>query len=141
MIPVDLSRILITEMSDQQVIWLKEHQGERSFPIVIGIFEAVAIRRKLNEEPFERPMTHDLLASVISQLDAQVDKIVVTALKRTTFYAKIVLRRNGSLVEIDSRPSDAIALAVRVEAPIFVEEELFDLVGKPESRVEPDEEK
>ncbi|HUS59268.1 MAG TPA: bifunctional nuclease family protein [Planctomycetota bacterium] len=141
MIPVDLSRILITETSDQQVIWLKEHQGERSFPIVIGIFEAVAIRRKLNEEPFERPMTHDLLASVISQLDAQVDKIVVTALKRTTFYAKIVLRRNGSLVEIDSRPSDAIALAVRVEAPIFVEEELFDLVGKPESRVEPDEEK
>jgi len=140
MIPVDLSRILITETSDQQVIWLKERQGERSFPIVIGIFEAVAIRRKLSEEPFERPMTHDLLASVIAQLDARVEKIVVTALKQTTFFAKIVLNRNGDTVEVDSRPSDAIALAVRVQAPIFVEEDLFDLVGKPEVKHEPDEE-
>ena len=136
MIPMDLSRILITETSDQQVIWLKERHGDRSFPIVIGIFEAVAIRRKLNDEPLERPLTHDLLANVISQLNAQVERIIVTALKRTTFYAKIVLRRNGQVVEIDSRPSDAIALAVRVEAPIFVEEDLLDLVGKPEAKEE-----
>ena len=132
MVPVDLSRILITETSDQQMIWLKERQGDRSFPIVIGIFEAVAIKRKLNDEPLERPLTHDLLANVISQLDAQVERIVVTALKRTTFFAKIMIRHNGDLVEVDSRPSDAIALAVRVNAPIFVEEDLLDLVGKPE---------
>ena len=132
MVPVDLSRILITETSDQQVIWLRERHGDRSFPIVIGIFEAVAIKRKLNDEPLERPLTHDLLASVIGQLDARVERIVVTALKRTTFYAKIILRRDGHAIEVDSRPSDAIALAVRVAAPIFVEEELFELVGKPE---------
>ena len=134
MVPVDLSRILITETSDQQVIWLKERQGDRSFPIVIGIFEAVAIKRKLNDEPLERPLTHDLLVNMINQLDAQVEKIVVTALKRTTFYAKIVLRRNGEIIEVDSRPSDAIAIAVRADAPIFVEEELLDLVGKPEAK-------
>ena len=134
MVPVDLSRILITETSDQQVIWLKEHQGERSFPILIGIFEAVAIKRKLNDEPLERPLTHDLLANVISQLDAHVERIVVTALKRTTFYAKIVLSRGTETFEVDSRPSDAIALAVRVEAPIFVEDDLLDLVGKPEAK-------
>ena len=134
MVPVVLSRILITETSDQQMIWLKERQGDRSFPILIGIFEAVAIKRKMNDEPLERPLTHDLLVNVISQLDAQVERIVVTALKRTTFYAKIILRRNGQVVEVDSRPSDAIALAVRVDAPIFVEEDLFDLVGKPEAK-------
>ena len=132
MIPVDLSRILITETSDQQVIWLKEHGGERTFPIVIGIFEAIAIKRKLSEEPLERPLTHDLLANVIAGLGAKVERIVVTSLRRTTFYANIILQRNGETIEIDSRPSDAIALAVRVDAPLFAEEEVLDSAGKPE---------
>jgi len=138
MIPVELSRILITETSDQQMIWLRERQGTRTFPIVIGLFEAIAIKRKLNDEAVERPLTHDLMASLISRLDGRVERIVVTALKNTTFYAKIMIQRNGKLIEVDSRPSDAIALAVRVAAPIYVEEELLDLVGKAEVR--PDEE-
>ena len=140
MVPTELSRILITETSDQQVIWLKEQNGTRSFPIVIGIFEAYAIKRKLNDEVIERPLTHDLLASVLGRLDVQVERIVVTALKRTTFYASIVLQRNGETVTVDSRPSDAIALAVRVGAPIFVEDEVFELVGKPEAPPEESQE-
>lgn len=132
MILAEISRILITETSDQQVIWLKEQNGDRSFPIVIGIFEAYAIDRKLNNKEIERPLTHDLLASMLGQLDVAVERIVVTALKRTTFYANIILQRNGETVTVDSRPSDAIALAVRVGAPIFVEDEVFELVGKPE---------
>ena len=140
MVPTELSRILITETSDQQVIWLKEQNGTRSFPIVIGIFEAYAIKRKLNDEVIERPLTHDLLASVLGRLDVQVERIVVTALKRTTFYASIVLQRNGGTVTVDSRPSDAIALAVRVGAPIFVEDEVFELVGKPEAPPEESQE-
>jgi bifunctional DNase/RNase len=133
MVPTTLSRILITQTSDQQVIWLKEQNGDRTFPIVIGIFEAYAISRKLNDEAIERPLTHDLLASVLGHLDVAVERIVVTALKHTTFYANIILQRNGESITVDARPSDAIALAVRVGAPIFVEEEVFDLVGKPEA--------
>ncbi|NQT21151.1 MAG: bifunctional nuclease family protein [Planctomycetes bacterium] len=133
MVPTTLSRILITQTSDQQVIWLKEQNGDRTFPIVIGIFEAYAISRKLNDEAIERPLTHDLLASVLGHLDVGVERIVVTALKHTTFYANIILQRNGESITVDARPSDAIALAVRVGAPIFVEEEVFDLVGKPEA--------
>jgi bifunctional DNase/RNase len=140
MVPTELSRILITETSDQQVIWLKEQNGTRSFPIVIGIFEAYAIKRKLNDEVIERPLTHDLLASMLGRLDVQVERVVVTALKRTTFYASIVLQRNGGTVTVDSRPSDAIALAVRVGAPIFVEDEVFELVGKPETPPEESQE-
>ena len=136
MVSVELSRILITETSEQQVIWLKERDGGRSFPIVIGIFEALAIKRKLADETLERPLTHDLLASVLEHLDTEVERIVVTALKGRTFYASIVLRRNGELIEVDSRPSDSIALAVRVGAPIFVEEEVLDLVGKTETTSE-----
>jgi len=136
MVPVDLSRILITDTGEQQIIWLKERDGDRSFPIVIGIFEALAIRRKLKDEHIERPLTHDLLASVLHHFDASVERVVVTALKGNTFYANIVIAQNGRTIEIDSRPSDAIALAVRVDAPIFVEEEVLDLVGKREQQPE-----
>jgi len=136
MVPTDLSRILITETSEQQVIWLKERNGDRSFPIVIGIFEAFAIKRKLNDESIERPLTHDLLANTLTRLGVDVERVVVTALKGRTFYANIILQRDGETVTVDSRPSDAIALAVRSGAPIFVEEEVFDLVGKPETKPE-----
>jgi len=136
MIPVDLSRILITDTGEQQIIWLKERDGNRSFPIVIGIFEALAIRRKLKDEQLERPLTHDLLASVLNHFNAQVERIVVTALKGHTFYANITIAHDGRSIDIDARPSDAIALAVRVDAPIFVEEEVLDLVGKSEAQPE-----
>jgi len=136
MVPTELSRILLTDTGEQQVIWLKERNGDRSFPILIGIVEAYAIERKLNDKMVERPLTHDLFANTLNELDVQVERVVVTALKGRTFYASIVLQRDGEKIEVDSRPSDAIALAVRLDAPIFVEEEVFDLVSKREGQTD-----
>lgn len=125
MIRVELARIIISENNEEQVIFLKETQGERTFPIVIGIWEAVAIDRNLKQKKMQRPMTHDLIENVIRGLDASLERIVVSDLKDRTFYAKLLLRRNGKTAEIDSRPSDAIALAVQMQVPIFVEERVF----------------
>jgi bifunctional DNase/RNase len=125
-VEVELSRIIINETSDQQVIVLKERNGERSFPIVIGIVEIFAIDRRLKGIKPPRPMTHDLLNSVIENLGVEIEKIVVDDLRNHTFYAKIHLRSNGRTVEIDSRPSDAIALGVATNAPIYVAEHVFD---------------
>jgi len=121
-IEVELSRIVINEQSDQQLIVLRERDGEkRSVPIVIGIVEIFAIDRRLKGIEPPRPMTHDLMASVINHLGANIDKIVINDLKDHTFYAKIYLRdKEGVLVEVDSRPSDAIAVSVAMKAPIFV---------------------
>ncbi len=129
-VQMELSRIIITETSDQQIIVLKEKFGERSFPIVIGINEAVAIDRRIKGIATPRPLTHELMASLIDQLSAQIEKIVIYDLRDHTFYAKLVLRRNGELIEVDSRPSDAIALSAGTEAPIFVEETVLrDVAG------------
>lgn len=122
----ELSRIIINETSDQQVIVLKERNGDRSFPIVIGIVEIFAIDRRLKGVKLPRPMTHDLLAGIIEGLGAKIDKIIINDLKDHTFYAKIVLSLNGRTFEIDSRPSDAIALSAASKVPIFVAEEVFD---------------
>lgn len=123
---VELSRIIINEASDQQIIVLKERNGQRSFPIVIGIVEIFAIDRRLKGIEPPRPMTHDLLDSVIENLGANIEKIVINDLRNHTFYAKICLNLNGRTVEIDSRPSDAIALGVASNAPIYVAEHVFD---------------
>ena len=129
-VQVELSRIIITETGDQQIIVLREKFGERSFPIVIGINEAFAIDRRLKGITMARPLTHDLCASLIEHLDAQLDKVVIHDLREHTFYAKLVLRRNGELIEVDSRPSDAVALAAGTEVPIFVEEAVLrDVAG------------
>ena len=122
----ELSRIIINEMSDQQVIVLKERTGERSFPIVIGIVEIFAIDRRLKGIAPARPMTHDLLASVIENLGAQIEKIVISDLRHHVFYARIHLALNGRTIEIDARPSDAIALGVATDAPIYVADHVFD---------------
>ncbi len=127
-IPVELSRIIINETADQQIIVLKEKEGERSFPIVIGIVEIFAIDRRLKGIKTPRPMTHDLLASVIDNLDAEIEKIVINDLLHHTFYAKIYLRTDDELIEVDSRPSDAIALGVATETPIFVADHVFEKV-------------
>ena len=124
-VPMELSRILMTEYGDQQVIFLKEKGGDRTFPIVIGTYEAMAIDRRLKERPTPRPLTHDLLANVIENLSAQLEKIVINDLQDHTFYAKLVIRRQGELVEVDSRPSDAIALGVASEVPIYVEDHVL----------------
>jgi bifunctional DNase/RNase len=125
-VEVELSRIIINETSDQQIIVLKERHGERAFPIVIGIVEIFAIDRRLKGITPPRPMTHDLLASVIDSLGATIDRIVIDDLRDHTFYAKIYLRLNGRTVTIDSRPSDAIALCAAIKAPIFVADHVFD---------------
>ena len=117
---MDLARIIISETTDQQVIVLKERMGEREFPIVIGINEALSIDRRLKEIPTPRPMTHDLMASIIETLEGHLEKIVVNDLRDHTFYAKLVIRRSGQLLEVDSRPSDAIALGVGGDTPIYV---------------------
>ena len=123
---VELSRIIINETSDQQIIVLKERNGQRSFPIVIGIVEIFAIDRRLKGLKPPRPMTHDLLDSVIENLGASVEKIVINDLRNHTFYARIHLSSDGRTVQIDSRPSDAIALGVASNAPIYVAEHVFD---------------
>ncbi len=121
-IRVDLARIIISDNSDQQYIVLRERDGDRSFPIVIGDNEALAIERRLKGMRAARPLTHDLMARVIEQLGGELDKIVINDLKDHTFYAKLCIRHRDGVVEVDARPSDAIALGVAGETPIFVEE-------------------
>jgi bifunctional DNase/RNase len=125
-IEMELSRIIINETSDQQIIVLKERNGERSFPIVIGIVEVFAIDRRLKGIKPPRPMTHDLLSGVIESLGATIEKIVINDLRNHTFYAKIYLSMDGRTVEIDSRPSDAIALGAASNTPIFVAEHVLE---------------
>lgn len=125
---VDLSRIIIQDTSDQQIIVLKERDGDRAFPIVIGDAEAAAIDRRLKKLQPARPMTHDLLANVLSMLDAVVERIVINALRDHTFFAKLVIRMGGNLIEVDSRPSDAIALGAATDTPIYVDEEVLRAV-------------
>jgi bifunctional DNase/RNase len=125
-VEVELSRIIINETSDQQIIVLKERHGERGFPIVIGIVEIFAIDRRLKGIKAPRPMTHDLLDSVIENLGAKIDKIVINDLRNHTFFAQIHLSSNGRTVEIDSRPSDAIALGAASNTPIYVAEHVFE---------------
>jgi len=122
----ELSRIIINEMSEQQVIILKERHGDRSFPIVIGIVEILAIDRRLKGIKPARPMTHDLLANVIENLGARIEKIVINDLRQHIFYAKIHLSLDGRVIEIDSRPSDAVALGAATNAPIYVADHVFE---------------
>ena len=129
MIPVEISRIVIADNRALHPIWLKEKAGTRSFPILIGVYEALAIQRKINGEAVARPLTHDLLASVIDGMDGRLTRVEVHTLSEQTFYAKLVIEHGGGTAEIDSRPSDALALAVRKEAPIFVSEEVMDEVA------------
>ena len=112
--------------SKQPIVLLKTADGNRFLPIWIGHPEAAAILMKLQGATTPRPMTHDLVTDMLDQLEAQVVRITVTELKESTFYASITVQQNGSEVEIDSRPSDALALAVRVSAPIFAAEEVIE---------------
>jgi len=126
---MELSRIIISELSDQQVIYLKEVDGDRSFPIVIGIWEATSIDRRVKGHKTPRPMTHDLLASVIEHLGGEIQDIIVSELRDHTYYALLRIRQNGELIEVDCRPSDAIALAAGLGVPIYVAEEVLDEVA------------
>ena len=128
-IQMELQRIIISEMQDRQIIVLKEVDGERTFPIVIGSAEAYAIDRRLKGIPAPRPLTHDLLASVIEELGGKIDRIEIHDLEDAIFFASIVIAQNDQIIEIDSRPSDAIALGIATMVPIFVAEHVLDQVG------------
>ena len=110
----------------QPIVLLKTADDDKFLPIWIGHPEAAAILMKLQGASTPRPMTHDLVTDMLDQLDAQVIRITVTELKESTFYASITVQQNGSEVEIDSRPSDAIALAVRADAPIFAADDVIE---------------
>jgi len=127
----ELVQIRISETDDQQIIVLKESEGRRLFPIIIGFFEAAAIDRRVKGHFLPRPMTHDLLAMVIEGMGGRLAKIVVNDLKDHTFFASLVIERNGDQIVIDARPSDAIALAVAGNTPIFVEDHVLDEVAGP----------
>ncbi len=124
-IQMELRRIIINEVDDQQVIVLREVEGERSFPIVIGLFEATSIDRRVRGISSPRPLTHDLIVSAVDLLGAEVRDVVINDLKDQTYYAKLRLRKDGELIEIDCRPSDAVAIAVTAKVPLYVSEEVL----------------
>ena len=122
---MELSRIFIREMTAMQIIELSELDGDRTFPIVIGLPEAFAIERRLKGIEIPRPQTHDLLASIIKNLGGQLKEICITDLVDGTFFAKLIVEQDGQTIEIDSRPSDAIALGVSEDVPIYVSEDVL----------------
>jgi bifunctional DNase/RNase len=118
--------LMVDPVTNMPIILLRDSEGQKVLPIWVGIYEANAIALQIENVSTPRPMTHDLLKNVISDLRASVQKIVVSDLKDNTFFALIYLDVNGETVAIDARPSDAIALALRARAPIFVEESVID---------------
>jgi bifunctional DNase/RNase len=132
MIEVTVDRILLNPIAEYRVVILKEIGAERYLPIYIGRFEADAIAIRLQGHSHHRPLTHDLLNNVIAEMGGEVSHILVNDMRNDTFYARIFLNVNGQQLDIDSRPSDAIALAVRCDAPIFVEEEVMKTAITPE---------
>jgi len=130
-IPVELAKIIINEEVDQQIIVLRERGGQqRSFPIVIGIGEVLAIDRRMKGITFPRPLTHDLLQQVIEKMGGAIQKVVINDLHDHTFFATIHIQRDGELVRIDSRPSDSLALCAGLDVPLFVEESVFDQLSQ-----------
>ena len=127
-VQMTLSRIIISEINEQQVIYLQEVDGDRTFPILIGIFEATSIDRRVKDYQSPRPLTQDLVVSTVEQLGAELDSVVISELRDHTYYAKLRIRQDGDLIEIDSRPSDAIAVAVTCnpQLPIYVSEEVLE---------------
>lgn len=127
-VKVQLSQIIISEINEQQIIYLSEVEGERRFPILIGIFEATSIDRRVKGIPRPRPLTHDLIVNLIRQLGAEPESVLISSLKDHTYYANLRLRKGDDLIEIDARPSDAIAIAVTCEPslPIYVDEEVIE---------------
>ncbi len=126
MVEMELNKIVIDEKRHDQLIVLKEKNGTRFLPIVIGLPEASAIKLKISGFNPPRPLTHDLLHATISELEAVVEKIIIDKLEENTFHAKLVIKTaSGASKVIDARPSDSVALAVRARAPIFVEDEII----------------
>ena len=129
MIEVFVESIRVNMTNYKRVVMLKEKSATRYLPIWIGHFEADAIAIPMQNVPVSRPLTHDLLGGVIGQLGAKLTRVIINELADETFFAKLVIESDGRTVEVDSRPSDAIALAIRAKVPIFVEEAVLDQAG------------
>lgn len=127
-VQMQLSRIIISEINDQQIIYLREVEGDRTFPILIGIFEATSIDRRVKNYNSPRPLTHDLLVDTVEQLGAELDSVVINDLREHTYFARLRIKKDGELIEVDSRPSDAIAVAVTCNPPlpIYVAEHVLE---------------
>lgn len=122
-----LTRIIISDINENQVVFLREVDGERQFPILIGLFEAASIDRRVRHLPRPRPLTHDLLVSAIEKMGGEPDSVVIRELRDHTYFADLRIKYDGEIIEIDARPSDAIAVAVTCDPmlPIFVEEQVL----------------
>ncbi len=129
-VQMELSRIIISEIDDQQMVYLKEVDGDRAFPIMIGLFEATSIDRRVKHHQSPRPLTHDLLVAAVELMGGDFQDVVISELKEHTYYAVIRVLKDGEVVEFDARPSDAIAIAVTCEPnlPIYVSEDVIESV-------------
>ncbi len=140
--PMIISKLTIDPLTNQPIVILKEIDGDKTLPIWIGLLEATAIATRLEGIELERPMTHDLLKNMLEMVDVKVSRVEVCDLKNNTYYALIYISHNGIDIKIDARPSDALALSLRVDAPIFVAEEVIkksrqiDLAAEPEIKSE-----
>jgi uncharacterized protein len=127
-VKMQLARIIISEINENQVIFLKEVDGTRQFPILIGIFEATSIDRRVKNFERLRPLTHDLIVDIVEKMGGTLDSVMISELKEATYFANIRVKYEGEIIEIDSRPSDAIAVAVTCQPPlpIYVEESVLE---------------
>jgi bifunctional DNase/RNase len=130
MIEMLLAKVILQDNAEQSLIYLREKDGERSFPIVIGPVEAHEIWRQVEGEKTPRPLTHQLLAMVMERLGGFLKRVLINDLENKTFFARLVIQRDDEELEVDSRPSDAIALATRYRCPILVAEEVLEAVSK-----------
>lgn len=127
MVKVELARIIIDDKRQDQVIVLKEKDGDRQIPIVIGFMEASSIKMKVSGMEVPRPMTHDLLGDILNKLGAKIERVLIDKIVHNTYFAKLEIKtKEGELKLIDARPSDSIAMAVRFKAPIFVAEDVLE---------------
>jgi bifunctional DNase/RNase len=131
LVQMELARIIISDVNEQQVVYLREIEGQRAFPILIGLFEAASINRHVKGEDSPRPLTHDLLRKTIEELGGELQDVVINNLQDHTYFAMLRVKRDGELIEIDSRPSDAIALAVQFKPPlpIYVDDSVLEQVA------------
>jgi len=139
-VQMNIKGLMIDPVSQMPIVILKDASGDQVLPIWVGIFEANAIAIQLEKILSPRPMTHDLLRQTIEHLGAKIERIVITDFRESTFFAALLLERDGEKIEVDSRPSDAMALALRCDAPIFVEESVLQKSSQPgdSDSMEPD---
>jgi len=134
-----ISGLTVDPLTNSPIVILKEVDGERTLPIWIGLLEATAIASELEGIKFSRPMTHDLLKNIMALIDIKVNKVEVCDLKNNTYYALIYINHKGKEISIDARPSDALALSLRVDAPIFVADEVINKSAQIDLKAEPED--